>query len=86
MAKCFQKVYEKDILKAIYVFRRQKVSKKPKAKLYQIKAKLYQIKAKLYLLCDTLTSSVTLKTPDVTKLSWKPKCPGETKTKETEVS
>jgi hypothetical protein len=25
--------------------------------------------------CDTLTSSVTLKTPDVTKLSWKPKCP-----------
>ena len=79
MAKCFQKVYEKDILKAIYVFRRQKVSKKPKAKLYQIKAKLY-------LLCDTLTSSVTLKTPDVTKLSWKPKCPGETKTKETEVS
>lgn len=45
------------------------------------KANLYQIKAKLYLLCDTLTSSVTLKTPDVTKLSWKPKCPGETKTK-----
>lgn len=50
------------------------------------KAKLYQIKAKLYLLCDTLTSSVTLKTPDVTKLSWKPKCPGETKTKETKAS
>lgn len=45
------------------------------------KANPYQIKAKLYLLCDTLTSSVTLKTPDVTKLSWKPKCPEETKTK-----
>lgn len=45
------------------------------------KAKLYQIKAKLYLLCDTLTSSVTLKTPDVTKLSWKPKCPGRQKQK-----
>lgn len=35
---------------------------------------------KRYLLCETLTSSVTLKTPDVTKLSWKPKCP----TKQTE--
>lgn len=49
------------------------------------KTNLYQIKAKLYLLCDTLTSSVTLKTPDVTKLSWKPKCPEETKTKKQSV-
>lgn len=27
------------------------------------------------LLCETRTSSETVKTPDVTKLSWKPRCP-----------
>lgn len=47
---------------------------------------LDQIRGKLYLLCDTLTSSVTLKTPDVTKLSWKPKCPVETKSEENQAS
>lgn len=53
---------------------------------HKLKANLDQIRAKLYLLCDTLTSSVTLKTPDVTKLSWKPKCPVETKSEENQVS
>lgn len=32
-----------------------------------------------HLLCDTLTSSVTFQTPDVTKQSWKLKCPKERK-------
>lgn len=31
----------------------------------------------LDLLCDTLTSSVTFQTPDVTKQSWKAKCPAK---------
>ena len=59
---------------------------KPYEKEHSLKANLDRIRAKLYLLCDTLTSSVTLKTPDVTKLSWKPKCPVETKTEESQLS
>lgn len=31
-----------------------------------------------HLLWDTLTSSVTFQTPDVTKQSWKVRCPGDT--------
>lgn len=30
-----------------------------------------------HLLCETLTSSVTFQTPEVTKQSWKLKCPEE---------
>lgn len=33
------------------------------------------LEGRTHLLCDTLTSSVTFQTPEVTKQSWKLKCP-----------
>lgn len=33
----------------------------------------------IHLLCDTLTSSATFHTPDVTKQSWKLRCPAQKK-------
>lgn len=44
---------------------------------YAIKLQIIQFCLCCYSLCDTLTSSATFHTPEVTKQSWKLRCPVE---------